>query len=51
MEGQENPIEFIVSYGFQNVNKYLVMSNHIIKPAFVMINEEFFKVCLRNISS
>ncbi len=33
----------IVSYGFQNVNKYLVMSNHIIKPAFVMINEEFFQ--------
>ena len=43
VEGQENPIETIVSYGFQNVNKYLVMSNHIIKPAFVMINEEFFQ--------
>lgn len=40
--GQENPIETIVSYGFQNVNKYLVMSNHIIKPAFVMINNDFF---------
>ena len=43
VEGQENPIETIVSYGFQNVNKYLVMSNHIIKPAFVMINEDFFQ--------
>ena len=42
VEGQENPIETIVSYGFQNVNKYLVMSNHIIKPAFVMINNDFF---------
>ncbi len=40
--GQENPIETIVSYGFQNVNKYLVMTNHIIKPAFVMINNDFF---------
>ncbi len=43
VEGQENPIETIVSYGFQNVNKYLVMSNHIIKPAFVMISETFFQ--------
>lgn len=42
VEGQENPIETIVSYGFQNVNKYLVMSDHIIKPAFVMINNDFF---------
>lgn len=42
VDGQENPIETIVSYGFQNVNKYLVMSNHIIKPAFVLINDDFF---------
>lgn len=42
VDGQENPIETIVSYGFQNVNKYLVMSNHIVKPAFVMINNDFF---------
>ena len=43
VEGQENPIETIVAYGFQNVNKYLVMSNHIIKPAFVMISETFYQ--------
>ena len=43
VEGQENPIETIVSYGFHNVNKYLVMSNHIIKPAFVMISETFYQ--------
>lgn len=42
VDGQENPIETIVSYGFQNVNKYLIISNHIIKPAFVMINNDFF---------
>lgn len=42
VDGQENPIETIVSYGFQNVNDYLVMSDHIIKPAFVMINNDFF---------
>ena len=42
VEGQENPIETIVSYGFQNVNGYLVMSNHMIKPAFVIISNEFW---------
>ena len=43
VDGQENPIETIVSYGFQNVNKYLVMSNHMIKPAFVIMNNDFFE--------
>lgn len=42
VEGQENPIETIVANGFQNVNKYLVISNHMVKPAFVMINNDFF---------
>ena len=42
VDGQENPIETIVSYGFHNVNKYLIITNHIIKPAFVMINNDFF---------
>ncbi|MCI8512849.1 MAG: TRAP transporter substrate-binding protein [Lachnospiraceae bacterium] len=42
VEGQENPIETAVSYGFQNVNKYLVLTNHIVKPAFVMINDDFY---------
>ena len=42
VEGQENPIETIVSYGFQNVNKYLVMSNHMVKPAFVIISNDFW---------
>ncbi|KAB0577186.1 tripartite ATP-independent transporter DctP family solute receptor [Fusobacterium naviforme] len=42
VEGQENPIETIVSYGFQNVNKYLVYSNHMIKPAFVIVSNSFF---------
>ena len=42
VDGQENPIETIVSYGFQNVNDYLVMTNHMIKPALVMINNDFF---------
>lgn len=42
VEGQENPIETIVSYGFQNVNKYLVMSNHMVKPAFVIISNDFY---------
>lgn len=42
VSGQENPIETIVSYGFQNINKYLIITNHIVKPAFVAINNEFY---------
>lgn len=41
VSGQENPIETIVSYGFQNICKYLVITNHIVKPAFVMVNNDF----------
>jgi len=43
VSGQENPIETIVSYGFQKICKYLIITNHIVKPAFVAINDEFFK--------
>ncbi|BAL01597.1 putative transporter [Oscillibacter valericigenes Sjm18-20] len=42
VDGQENPIETIVSYGFQNICKYLVITDHIVKPAFVMINNDFY---------
>lgn len=42
VSGQENPIETIVSYGFQNICKYLIVTNHISKPAYVAINVKFF---------
>jgi len=43
VSGQENPIETIVSYGFQNICDYLIITNHIVKPAFVAINNDFYK--------
>lgn len=42
VSGQENPIETIVSYGFQNICDYLIITNHIVKPAFVAINNNFY---------
>lgn len=42
VDGQENPIETIVAAGFHEVQKCIAMTNHINKPAFVVINEEFF---------
>jgi TRAP-type C4-dicarboxylate transport system substrate-binding protein len=40
--GQENPIETIVAYGFHNICDYLIITNHIVKPAFVAINNDFY---------
>lgn len=43
VEGQENPLETFYASGFQEVQKYVILSNHMYKPAFVTVNEEFFK--------
>jgi tripartite ATP-independent transporter DctP family solute receptor len=43
VDGQENPIETIVAAGFHEVQKCIALTNHINKPAFVIINEEFFQ--------
>ncbi|MCF3942585.1 TRAP transporter substrate-binding protein [Oceanobacillus alkalisoli] len=43
VEGQENPLETIYSSGLHEVQRYIINSNHMFKPAFVSINEEFFQ--------
>lgn len=43
VDGQENPIETIVAAGFYEVQKCIALTNHINKPAFVVINEDFFQ--------
>ncbi|TVP83165.1 MAG: TRAP transporter substrate-binding protein [Alkalicoccus sp.] len=43
IEGQENPLETIYSAGFHEVQDYVINSDHMFKPAFVTINEDFFQ--------
>lgn len=42
VDGQENPIETIYAAGFHEIQDYLIITNHINKPAFVSINADFF---------
>lgn len=48
VDGQENPVETIYAAGFYEVQKCIVMTNHIDKPAFVVINEEFYQSLTEN---
>jgi TRAP-type transport system periplasmic protein len=43
VDGQENPLETFYAAGFQEVQDYIINSNHMFKPAFVTINEAFFQ--------
>jgi TRAP-type transport system periplasmic protein len=43
VDGQENPLETFYAAGFQEVQDYIINSNHMFKPAFVTINEKFFQ--------
>lgn len=43
VDGQENPLETFYSAGFQEVQDFIINSNHMFKPAFVTINNEFFE--------
>lgn len=43
VDGQENPLETFYAAGYQEVQKYIILSNHMFKPAFVTINEKFFQ--------
>jgi tripartite ATP-independent transporter DctP family solute receptor len=43
VDGQENPLETIYAGGFHEVQDYIILSNHMFKPAFVTINEKFFQ--------
>ena len=43
VDGQENPLPTIKSGKFDEVQKYLVLSAHIITPRLVVINEAFWQ--------
>ncbi|WP_422122385.1 TRAP transporter substrate-binding protein [Planococcus sp. X10-3] len=42
VDGQENPLETIYAGGFHEVQDFIILSNHMYKPSFVSINDEFF---------
>jgi tripartite ATP-independent transporter DctP family solute receptor len=42
IDGQENPLTFIESSKFYEVQKYLSLSNHVYFPSFVLVSEEHF---------
>ena len=43
VDGQENPLPTIKSGKFEEVQKYLVLSAHIITPRLVVVNEAFWQ--------
>ncbi len=43
VDGQENPLPTIQSGKFQEVQKFLVLTGHIITPRLVLVNEGFWK--------
>ena len=43
VDGQENPLPTIKSGKFDEVQKYLVLSGHIITPRLVVVNEAFWQ--------
>jgi tripartite ATP-independent transporter DctP family solute receptor len=43
VDGQENPLPTIKSGKFDEVQKYLVLTGHIITPRLVVVNENFWK--------
>ena len=43
VDGQENPLPTIKSGKFDEVQKYLVLTAHIITPRIVVVNENFWK--------
>jgi tripartite ATP-independent transporter DctP family solute receptor len=42
IDGQENPLTFIESSKFYEVQKYLSLSNHVYFPSFVLVSDEHF---------
>lgn len=43
VDGQENPLPTIKSAKFDEVQKYLVLSGHVITPRLVVVNEAFWQ--------
>lgn len=40
---QENPLETIVSGGFMEIQSHISLTNHMYKPAFLTLNNEFYE--------
>ncbi len=40
---QENPLETIVAGGFMEIQSNISLTNHMYKPAFITVNNEFFE--------
>src|SRR5699024_1245786 len=40
---QENPLETIVAGGFMEIQSDISLTNHMYKPAFITVNNEFFE--------
>src|SRR5699024_889646 len=40
---QENPLETIVSGGFMEIQSNISLTNHMYKPAFITVNNDFFE--------
>jgi tripartite ATP-independent transporter DctP family solute receptor len=43
VDGQENPLPTFDSFKFYEVQKYVILSGHIVNPGFIFINEEVYK--------
>jgi tripartite ATP-independent transporter DctP family solute receptor len=43
MDGQENPFPQIWSAKFQEVQKYLSLTGHVYTPAYLIVNEDFWR--------
>ena len=43
MDGQENPFPQIFSAKFHEVQKYLSLTGHVYTPAYLIVNEDFWK--------
>ncbi len=43
VDGQENPIPTIITAKFNEIQKYLVLTGHVINPRVVLINENFWQ--------
>jgi tripartite ATP-independent transporter DctP family solute receptor len=51
IDGQENPLAQIASAKFQEVQKYMSISNHVYTPAYPLINKKFFKKLPKDIQN
>lgn len=43
LEGQENPVELILTNNFHEVQKYLILTGHTLLPHWIGMNEKFYQ--------